>query len=250
MRLTVIGCSGSFPGPDSPASCYLVQADGFSLVLDFGNGALGPLQRYIGLYDVDAVLLSHLHADHCLDLCGYWVARYYAEGGPRPRIPVYGPAGAGERIARAYDLDPSFTMDETYDFRTVTDGVFHIGPFEVTAAAVTHPVEAYAFRISRGGASFAYSGDTGECGPLIRLARGTDLLLAEASFLDRPDLPPGVHITAREAGECAVASGARRLVLTHIRPGTDPAAALAEAKASGYRGPIESARTGAVYELH
>ena len=93
MRLTVIGCAGSFPGPDSPASCYLVEADGFRMLLDLGNGALGVLQRHAGLYDIDAICLSHLHGDHCLDMSSYWVARTYAPGGPKPPVPVYGPAG-------------------------------------------------------------------------------------------------------------------------------------------------------------
>ena len=82
VRLTVIGCSGSFPGPDSPASSYLVEHEGFRLVLDLGNGALGPLQRYCDLSAVGAVCLSHLHADHCLDLCGYWVAQTYGPTAP------------------------------------------------------------------------------------------------------------------------------------------------------------------------
>src|SRR5487761_81872 len=100
VRLTVIGCSGSFPGPDSPASCYLVEADGFRLLLDLGNGALGALQRHAPLDGIDAVCLSHLHADHCLDLCSFWVARTYHPEGPRPRIPVYAPAGTAARMAR------------------------------------------------------------------------------------------------------------------------------------------------------
>lgn len=78
MRLTIIGCSGSFPGPDSPSSCYLLEAEGFRMLLDFGNGALGALQRHLGLYDVDAICLSHLHADHCLDMCPYHVVRTYS----------------------------------------------------------------------------------------------------------------------------------------------------------------------------
>ena len=98
MRLTVIGCAGSFPGPESPASCYLVEADGFRLLLDFGNGALGVLQRHAGLYDIDAICLSHLHGDHCLDMCSYWVARTYGPGGPLPSIPVYGPAGTAAQF--------------------------------------------------------------------------------------------------------------------------------------------------------
>ena len=99
MRVTVVGCAGSFPGPDSPASCYLLEAEGFRLVIDMGNGALGVLQRYAGLFSIDAICLSHLHADHCIDLGAYWVARQYAPDGPQPPIPVYGPrgtAGAGE----------------------------------------------------------------------------------------------------------------------------------------------------------
>ena len=93
MRLTVVGCSGSFPGPESAASCYLLEADGFRLVIDMGNGSLGALQRYAPLFGVDAVALSHLHADHCVDLYSYSVARTYAPAGPQPPIPVYGPAG-------------------------------------------------------------------------------------------------------------------------------------------------------------
>src|SRR2546425_798448 len=83
MRLTVIGCAGSFPGPDSPASCYLLEAEGFRLLLDLGNGALGVLQRFAGLFSIDAICLSHLHADHCVDLGSYWVARQYTPDGPR-----------------------------------------------------------------------------------------------------------------------------------------------------------------------
>lgn len=249
MRITVIGCSGSFPGPESPASCYLIEADGFALLLDLGNGALGPLQRHIGLYEIGAVLLSHLHADHCLDLCGYWVARRYAPGGPKPRIPVYGPRGVAARMARAYDLELEPGMSEAFEFRTLHAGTLRIGPFTVTTAPMSHPVEAYGFRLEHAGVAMAYSGDTGECDALVDLARGVDLLLAEASFLDQPGLPKEMHLTARQAGEHAARAGARRLVLTHLVPWNQPDRTLAQARASGYRGPIELASQGAVYEL-
>lgn len=249
MRITVIGCSGSFPGPDSPASCYLVEAEGFALLLDLGNGALGALQRHIGLYDIGAIAFTHLHADHCLDLCGYWVARRYAPGGLKPKIPVYGPEGVAARMARAYDLDPDPGMSEAFDFHTVTGGTFEVGPFTVTAAPMSHPVEAYAFRVEHGESAIAYSGDTGECEALVDLARGVDLLLAEASFLDKPDLPVDLHLTARQAGEHAARAGVARLVLTHLVPWNDPETTLAQAKASGYQGPIELAYQGAVYEV-
>jgi ribonuclease BN (tRNA processing enzyme) len=249
VRITVIGCSGSFPGPDSPASCYLVQSGGYSLLLDLGSGALGALQRHIGLYDIDAILFTHLHADHCLDLCGYWVARRYAPGGLKPRIPVYGPTGVAARMARAYDLDPEPGMSEAFDFRTLTPGTFELGPFTVTAAKMEHPVEAYGFRVEHDGVAIAYSGDTGACDALVDLADGVDLLLAEASLLERPGLPDGLHLTARQAGEHAARAYAKRLVLTHLVPWNDNGHSLAEAKASGYRGHIELAFQGAVYDV-
>ncbi|WP_433327973.1 MBL fold metallo-hydrolase [Spirillospora sp. CA-294931] len=249
MRVTVIGCSGSFPGPDSPASCYLIEAEGFSLLLDLGNGALGSLQRFHPLYDVDAVCISHLHADHCLDLCGYWVARTYRPDGPLPRIPVHGPDGTALRMARAYDLDPDPGMTGTFDFHNLRRGPYDIGPFRVTTALMPHPVEAYAFRIEHGGRSVAYSGDTGAAAELVDVARGADLFLCEASFLEGPDLPADLHLTAREAGEHAAEAEVGRLVLTHLVPWNDAERSLVEAKSSGYQGEIDLARVGAVYDL-
>jgi ribonuclease BN (tRNA processing enzyme) len=99
MRVTVVGCAGSFPGPDSPASCYLLEAEGFRLVIDMGNGALGVLQRFAGLFSIDAICVSHLHADHCADLGTYWVVRQYPDDGPKPPIPVHGPQGTAKRVA-------------------------------------------------------------------------------------------------------------------------------------------------------
>src|SRR6478609_11760508 len=112
MRLTVVGCSGSFAGPDSPASSYLLQAEHegrtWSIVLDLGNGALGPLQRYVDLADIDAVFVSHLHPDHCVDVCGLYVTRKYRPGGPLPaRLPVHGPTGTAQRVSLMYHgLEP------------------------------------------------------------------------------------------------------------------------------------------------
>ena len=126
-RLTVVGCSGSYPGPDSPASCYLLEAehDGrtFRILLDLGNGALGQLHRYVDPLTIDAVFLSHLHADHCLDMCGYYVMRKYHPTGPQPRIPVWGPADTPGRLARAYDLPIDPGMTEEFDFFAHEDPV-------------------------------------------------------------------------------------------------------------------------------
>jgi len=245
MRLTMVGCSGSMPGPHSAASCYLLEADGFRLVVDLGNGAVGALQRYTALNRVNAVALSHLHADHCLDMCPLWVARTYAPEGALPRIPVYGPAGTAERIARAND-DPDVTG--AFDFVTLTPGQHRIGPFAVTTGHVAHPVETFAFRFEHGGHALTYSGDTGESPALVELARSADVLLCEAGFPDLPDLPPNLHLCGRQAGEHAARAGAGRLILTHLAPDYDPEESLAGA-AGAFGGPVSLAAPGQVTDL-
>ncbi|MEU7555282.1 MBL fold metallo-hydrolase [Streptomyces sp. NPDC044571] len=250
MKLTVVGCSGSFPSAESACSSYLVEADGFRLLLDMGNGALGELQRHIGLYDLDAIFLSHLHADHCIDMCAYFVARYYRhEGGRCSAIPVYGPEGTERRLSTAYDDVPDErSMSEVFDFRTLKPGTFEIGPFQVRTERVSHPVEAYGIRVGHGGRSLTYSGDTGVCPELGLLAEETDLFLCEASFTHGKEDIPDLHLNGREAGEFARTGRVGRLVLTHIPPWTDPRQNLADARAV-YDGPVDLAYAGAVYEV-
>jgi ribonuclease BN (tRNA processing enzyme) len=248
MRLTVIGCAGSFPGPDSPASCYLVEADGFRMLLDLGNGSLGVLQRHVGLYEVDAICLSHLHADHCMDMCSYWVARTFAPDGAKPRIPVYGPAGTAARLACAYGLEPDPGMSRAFDFVPLRPGKREIGPFSVTVDHVNHPVETFGFRVEQAGRTLAYSADTGECAALVTLARSADVLLCEASFADRPGLPRDLHLTGRGAGEHAARAEVGHLVLTHLVAWNDPARTLAEA-AGVFAGSLSLASCGQVIDL-
>ncbi|CAM5269867.1 MULTISPECIES: MBL fold metallo-hydrolase [Streptomyces] len=250
MKLTVVGCSGSFPSKGSACSSYLVEADGFRLLLDMGNGALGELQRHVGLYDLDAIFLSHLHADHCIDMCAYFVVRYYPHGGDRPRpLPVYGPEGTEQRLTAAHGDTPSDrAMGEVFDFHTLKPGSFEIGPFSVRTEKLCHPVDTFGIRVEHGGSSLAYSGDTGTCEALEDLARDVDLFLCEASFVDGKEDIPDLHLNGREAGEAAARAGARRLVLTHIPPWTDADRNAADARAA-YPGPVELAVPGAVYEL-
>ncbi|GAA4696805.1 MBL fold metallo-hydrolase [Nocardioides conyzicola] len=251
MKVTVVGCSGSYPGPDSPASCYLLEAEHegrtWRVLVDLGNGALGALQRYADPLSIDAVLVSHLHADHCLDLCGFYVMRKYHPTGPQPRIPVWGPPDTADRMARAYDLpvDPGMTAE--FDFRVWGDPV-GIGPFTVTPVPVTHPVPAFGLRISADGVTLGYTGDTGPCAALDEVARDADLLLAEASFVSGEPNPPDLHLTGVDAGAAASRGGSRQLVLTHVPPWHDPEVALAEAR-TAYDGPVSLARAGATYDL-
>lgn len=261
MRLRVVGCSGSLPGPRSAASCYLLEAEQegrtWRLLLDLGSGALGPLHRYVEPTTVDAVALSHLHADHCLDLTGLYVALRYRPGGPRAeRLPVHGPTGTAARLARAYDLDPDPGMSAELEVHEwPSDAPVQVGPFTVTPFRVEHPVEAYALRVEGPSeldpsrrAVLTYSGDTDACEGLQAAAKGADLLLAEAAFQEGRDAVRGIHLTGRRAGECATAAGAASLLLTHLPPWNDPEAVLAEARQT-WDGPLALAEPGLLLTL-
>jgi len=248
VKLTVVGCSGSFPGPDGPASCYLLEQDGVRVLLDLGSGALGSLSRHVDLDAVDAVVLSHLHADHCLDVCPYVVYRRYHPDGPRWRIPVLGPAGTHERLAGAYDPHARGGLRDVFDFVTVTPGEREIGPFRLRFDRVNHPVDTYAVRVEAGGGVLTYSGDTGTSDALVRLAEGSAVLLCEASFADGPAVPPNLHLTGREAGEHAAKAGVGRLLVTHVPPWTDAGTVLVQAT-EAFGGPTELVAAGGRYHL-
>ncbi len=249
MKLTIIGCAGSFPGPEAACSAYLVEAEGFRLLVDFGTGSLGALQRYgVDMHSLNGIVLSHLHADHIFDACSYVVARRYAPQAPFPALPLYGPAGTAERLAAAYDPSEG-SLDDVYQFHTLTPGTFRIGPLQVTTERMNHPVETYGFRIEHNGRVLAYSADTAACDALVRLAHRADLFLCEASYLDSTDNPSGLHLTGKEAGEHATKAGVRRLTLTHlVQAWGSETQTLAEAR-STFAGPIEIARPGAVFEV-
>lgn len=265
MKLTIVGCSGSFPGPASPASCYLVTAnDGerdWRILLDLGNGSLGTLQRYMDIKDIDAVLITHLHPDHFMDLCGLHVAVHWDPNGwNRDRVKVYGPEATADRIAVAYGLDPEPGMHEDFEFLSWTAGVpVRIGPFTVTPYPVSHPAEeAYALRVeaampAKDGTevirTLAYSGDTDSCPGLEEAARDTDVFLCEAAFHEgRDDAIAGVHLTGKRAGAAATAAGARRLLLTHLPVWNDANRAVAEARET-YSGDLAVAVAGVSYDV-
>ena len=248
MKLTVVGCSGSYPGPDSAASSYLVEADGVQVVLDMGNGALGQLQRYTTLDRPAAVLLSHLHADHVIDLTSYYVVRRYHPDGQMPTLPVYGPHGSAHRMARAYDLPYNPGMTHEFDFRVFSAEPFEVGPFTVSVVPVIHPVEAYAIRLEHAGRTLVYSGDTSPTPELVRIAQDADVFVCEAAFLSDRDNPEGLHLTGREAGQAASDAGASSLIITHVPPWGDPARAIAEAKET-YAGPLDLAAPGMTVEV-
>ena len=266
MRLTVVGCAGSFPGPDSAASSYLVQADDaagrtWSVLLDLGSGALGPLQRHVDPAALDAVALSHLHPDHVADLCGLYVYLRYRPGaareGEQRRLPVVGPAGTADRVGQAYGLEPGESLDDAFAVSAWDPAApVHVGPLTLTPVPVRHPIPAFGMRVSGPSeadagrtVTLAYTGDTDDCPGLDALAADVDLLLAEAAFVEgRDDAIRGIHLTGRRAGDVAARTGARALLLTHVPAWNDPATAPAEAR-DVYDGPVDVARAGLVVRL-
>ena len=255
LLLTVVGRAGSFAGPDSPASCYLVQAEHggrtWSLVLDLGNGALGALQRHTDPMTLDAVVLSHLHPDHCLDLTGLHVLRsHHPEGPASPRLRVHGPAGTAERIARAHGVEAPSDVSDVFDFVTVRDRRdFLVGPFRIVPFTVRHPVEAFGYRVTVGAVTIAYTGDTDSCPGLLALMADADLVLADSAFVEGRDTDRGIHLSGRRAAEATVAAGGvQRLMLTHIPAWNDPEVCRAQA-AEVWPGEVELAEPGRTYEL-
>ena len=258
----MVGCAGSFPSARSAASSYLVEADDdtgrtWRVVLDLGNGAFGPLQRYCEPTGVDAFAISHLHADHAADLVVLGVYRRYHPGGPCGPVPVYGPEGTLERLAQLAGTDPATDIGGQVDVRQWAPGrSVDVGPLRLEPVAMLHPVPAFGIRVTGPSqddpsrrVTLAYTGDTDACDGLDALATGADLLLSEAGFLEgRDDAVRGVHLTGRRAGLAATTGRAGRLVLTHMPAWNDPEITLAEARAV-YAGPIDLAQPGVVYVL-
>ena len=217
MKLTIIGCSGSVPGPEAGCSCYLVEHDGFRLLLDHGSGSCGPLMRYAAPESLDHIVISHAHADHYGDLVSLAYHRGRAQA---PPVRLIGPSDLPSAI--------SWLSRETglYSFEPADVGTTAAGPMSLRLARVEHgDLEAWAARVDDW---LCYTADTGPCEAIDELAAGCRVLLSAASGLDG-DYPRGAHLTARAAGELATRSGARLLVITHLRSWMDADAILAEA---------------------
>ncbi len=227
-RLTVLGCAGTYPGAERACSSYLVEADGWRLLLDCGNGSLSNLQRRCDVAEVDAVVISHLHPDHFVDLFGLYYALRFHPDGPRS-VPVHAPRGAFEHLGLMLDDLETFGRHCRFSVAAAGD-VLELGPFTLRLSAAAHPVETLASRVEVDGRVLAYSADSGPTPGLADTARDADLFIADATWLERQGpLPEALHMTGRQAGRQAAAAGASRLLLSHLFPATDPAEVAAEA---------------------
>jgi ribonuclease BN (tRNA processing enzyme) len=241
LDLTVLGCAGSHPGVGRACSGYLVRAGATNLLVEAGNGSTANLQRLVALRDLDAIVISHRHVDHCIDLVGAFYALRFDPQVER-RIPLYAPAEVFETLTGLMSDDSAMEFAEVFDHHLVDHGdELTVGEVSLTFARANHPPPSVSVRVEAAGRSIVYSGDTGGGPELVELARGADLFLCEASWAgDLADHSPDLHLTGREAGRGAGQAGVSLLVLTHIAGATDRAQVLAEARET-FEGPVELA---------
>jgi ribonuclease BN (tRNA processing enzyme) len=249
LDVVVLGAHGTWPPAGGATSGLLVRHGGGNLLLDVGTGTLAKLQEHVGLFDVDAVFISHSHPDHVADLYAYVLARLFAPEQP-PRIPLYVAPKVLERFTPLLQDDSGdMKVDDVFDVHEVGLGEeVDVGSLRVVTAPMRHSVPTFAARVEADGVAMAYSADTGPTEELTTLASGAQLLVAEASWQDDGQERPPIHLTARQAGEAATEAGAGRLVLTHIRPYLDLDRSREEA-ANSYDGEVLVAPEGEVVEV-
>jgi ribonuclease BN (tRNA processing enzyme) len=251
VRITVLGKSPAWQDADGACSGYLVEGGGQRLLLDCGPGVFAKLRRFVDYLEIDAVVISHLHADHILDLVPFASGLRYTPRGHLARPRLLAPPGAPAQLAAlctatgmsAEHIETAFAVS-VYDPVHTTA----IGGLQVRFTAVPHFVPCHAVELADGAARFTFSADCGPNDAVCELARDTDLLLIEATLPHAEEGGERGHLTPAEAGEHGAKANARRLVLTHFSDELDAAWAQAEAERS-FRGPVELAHEGAVYEI-
>jgi ribonuclease BN (tRNA processing enzyme) len=222
MELTVLGCSGSYGAPGGGAcSGYLLREHDTAIWVDCGNGTFGHLQEHLEVEQLSAVVLTHGHPDHCVDIYGLHVLLRY--GLQREGLPVYAPEGLeGHLAALVSDFGP------TFDWRAVGDAdTAQVGDIALRFSRTDHPPPTYAVEATADDRRLIYTADTGPGWGVGAFAPGADLVLSEATYLHE-ERPAPIHLSARQAGEAAREAQAQRLILTHLWPRVDPVAAVEE----------------------
>jgi len=246
LTVTVLGSAGTYAQADNPCSGYLVRTESTTVWLDCGPGTLGALQQHVGLADLDAIVVSHQHPDHWLELPVLRNAWRY--GLRRAGLPVFATAGVLDLAATVLDAD----LAPTFDATVIAEGsVARVGDLSFQFSRTDHPVETMACRVTDGARTLAYSADTGPAWSFASLdpdGEGFDLALCEAS-LDADDAGSVQHLTGGQAGAMARAAGVRRLALTHLMTGTASHRELEAAAPEAFDGPVEVAGPGTTFTV-
>jgi ribonuclease BN (tRNA processing enzyme) len=253
IRLTILGKSPSWQDRDGACSGFLLEVDGFSLLIDCGSGVFAKLRRLYDYSKIDAVIVTHLHADHTLDLVPFAYALTVGPRGGSRRPALHAPPGARAAWRGLCATWNSETLlEDAFDLREYDPArELELDRLRVRLQAVPHYVPTYALELRAGERRLVYSADCGPNDGIVAFARAADLLLIEATRLVDgvvdPDDPPG-HLSAAQAGEIGRLAGVRRLVLTHYSDELDPAE-LRDAAQAAFGGPVELAAEGETYEI-
>jgi ribonuclease BN (tRNA processing enzyme) len=245
-QLTVLGGCGAWPEPGRACAGFLLEHDGYRVAIDLGYGTAGRLLAELGSPagdGLDAVIVSHHHPDHMVDLHALLRARWFGRHRASP-LPLYTPDGVITRLVEMEDRDRS-AVRAVFDWHPVPAPVQQAGPFRLESVQLPHHVPNAGIRLTAPGLAFAYTGDTGPTAELASLGRDCDLYIVDATGRPAGD---ALNLTPAQAGEAAAAAAARRLLLTHFWPGTDRAAARAKA-ARTFGGEILTADEGMVIVL-
>ena len=236
-RLVVLGSCGAWPEPGRACSGYVLEHEGFRLVLDLGYATLPRLLSVLGSIaadGLDAVIVTHRHADHAVDVHGLMRARGFGSPGAA-KLPLYAPTGVLELVS-AVQGDADLVSD-VFDWHALPAPAYDVGPFRLESMALPHFVPNAGVRLSSPGLTVAYTGDTGPDPALIHLGRDADLYVMDCSDPRQQESTPSgpageqLLLNAVDAGRAAQAAGARRLLLTHFLPGNDREASRAAAAA-------------------
>lgn len=243
MKLTVIGYWGAFPNKNEATSGYLINSGDYNILVDCGSGVLSAVQNYIDLSKIDAVILSHFHADHISDVyCLQYEAYLSLKINIRKKpLEIY-----------AHDLDSKFN-DLNYKNATVAKRiddktVLNFGDLNVSFKKVTHEVPCFAMRFQENNKVITYSADTEWCNEIIDLSNGADLFICETSLFNNLKGQVSGHLTAGEVGKVANMSKVKKLLLTHFPHYGNLEQLVAESKEE-FKGKIYKAKTGLIFEL-
>jgi ribonuclease BN (tRNA processing enzyme) len=242
--LHVLGSAGSHAGRDRVCSGYLLESGGTRLLVDCGNGASATLQRFCDFDDLDGIVITHRHVDHCIDLIGMFYALRFHEDGHQT-VRLYAAPEVHDMLTGLLSDDSAFAFNEVFHHVPIRAGDhFRVGDFDITCYPSVHPVPTVSLRIAAGGRCLTYSSDSAGGPDLVAAAEGCDLFLCEATWQgDGSDLPPDIHLTATEAGEFARMVGVPRLMITHVLGSLDPGRSVEEAS-KAFGGDVELAVQG------
>lgn len=218
MELVLLGTSAAYPTVERASSGYLVRDGETNLLMDMGNGVVRNLMRWMDPRELSAIVISHLHQDHFIDIYPlyYYLAFHEARNLP---LDVYAPEGARDFIIQLLPGESRF--DKVYNFKMLKDkGSFEVGGLKCQSIKVPHSMPAFGLRVE-GSRVVAYSSDTDYDEVLYEIASASDAFICEAT--KQEDYKDVLHLTSAQAGDIAAKSGVKNLILTHIWPDFDPA---------------------------